>query len=422
MTDITTERIHKQYEVEKLFAAAVYSGAEWAVQEAGWLDPAAIRDPNIRAFWERVKEGEDAFSVANDVGITSEIFSWVTDCPDTSRPEEYGRQIVRHDYMTRVVAELSSVAKEAGRGDAAGVYDLIQALAAMSPFTASKFRTAADIAEEFPGKVEGIRSIPSGIPKMDKALGELELQVLHILAGRPSMGKSSLASQISRNVAASGKKALVFSLEMSEISWWARMACGAAGVEWRRLRTKDVTDDEEARVYRKSNELMATLGDNLIIDETPGAKMAQIWQSVATIQPALVVIDHARLVGDRNDNEVIRMGEISYGAKAIAKTFDCHMLLLCQLSRAVEHRSNKEPNLADLRDSGRLEEDADIVTFIYRPGLYYEDMDDSETKLLVKKNRDGPTATIKLWFDKKAQWFEEKNDFNPFDQAEKVAP
>jgi replicative DNA helicase len=252
------------------------------------------------------------------------------------------------------------------------------------------------------------RSIPTHIIPIDKSTGGLERQTLTILAARPSMGKSSLAWQIARNVAANQLKAYFFSLEMSATSLWAKAACGALGIRWRDVRNGEVTPEQLERIVETATELADCYQDRLWIDD--GVNTTEtIRQCVEKRRPDLVVVDHLRLMSDNSASEVLRLGEMTGNLKAIAKEFNCAVLCLAQLNREVEKESDKRPHLKDLRDSGQIEENADLVLMIYRED-YYEPpagkQSFSTTEILVRKFRDDVNnQRIELSFDTVHQWF-----------------
>lgn len=256
------------------------------------------------------------------------------------------------------------------------------------------------------------RSVPTGLSSLDDAIGGLERQSLSILAARPSMGKSTLAWQIARNVAASGRRTIFYSLEMSETSLWAKAICGAAGVRWRDIRGGDISDNVSTLLNEIASKLMTSYEDRLRVSD--GANTIEtIWQGVEKYKPDLIVVDHLRLVANREDNEVQRLGNITSALKQIAKTANCACLCLAQLNRGVENRDNKRPTLADLRDSGQIEENADLVLMMYRddyydnqPGSAKKAEVSSETELLIRKYRDDVgKGLVRLRYDLKEQWF-----------------
>lgn len=253
------------------------------------------------------------------------------------------------------------------------------------------------------------RSVPTYIPKLDDALGGIERQTLTVLAARPSMGKSTLAWQIARNVATAGLKAYFFSLEMSAPSLWAKAACGMTGVRWKDVRSQNVTDEQLEMVINASNDLMNRYADNLLLDDGTNTSET-IWAQVERHRPDLVVIDHLRLIADPGENETKRLGVVSQRLKDMSKSFNTAVLCLAQLNRGVEAQTDKRPTLADLRDSGQIEENADVVLMLYRDDYYTTENAGnrySMTEVLVRKFRDDiKNQRVKLAFDTRTQWFE----------------
>lgn len=258
------------------------------------------------------------------------------------------------------------------------------------------------------------RSIPTFITPIDNSLGGLERQTLTILAARPSMGKSTLAWQIARNIASNGLKAYIFTLEMGNNNLWAKAACGSLGLRWRDFRAGNATKQQKDELRIEVKRLMKLYGKNLLMDEGMNTTDT-IWQMVDKHRPDLVVVDHLRLVANMDDSEVRRLGYMSTKMKEIAKEFNCSSLVLAQLNRGVENRSNKRPQLADLRESGQIEENADVVLMMYREDYYDDDSpppEHSKTELLVRKFRDDILSQrVNLTFDTKHQFFGAKQEF-----------
>ena len=268
-------------------------------------------------------------------------------------------------------------------------------------------KTAYQSVQEFYDLLDNLegRSIPTFIPAVDKSLGGLERQTLTMLAARPSMGKTTLAWQFARNVASNDLRALFFSLEVSRVSLWAKAACGAAGVRWRNIRNGDYSVDEMNWLMQVSHDLGMSYADKLLIDDGMNTTKT-IWNKVEELRPDLVVVDHVRLVADKGDNEALRLGAVSKACKDIAKQFNCAFLLLSQLNRGVESQENKRPTLKDLRESGHLEENADVVLMMYREKYYNMESKNETTEILVRKFRDDVlNQRILLSFNEGAQWF-----------------
>lgn len=266
------------------------------------------------------------------------------------------------------------------------------------------------VAEMMHELAEGHKSllpgVSTGFSQLDKVTGGLQEGKLYLLGARPSMGKSALAVQIARHVAEvePTSAVAVFSYEMasSEISF--RMLGAALGYSSHRIRAGDVPQEME-RDIAVAAERMAALG--LVIDDSPPATISGLASScrrLARRAPlALVVVDYLQLMSSdryRNgDNRVAEVGDVSRGLKLLAGELNCPILACSQLSRQLENRQNKRPVLADLRESGNLEQDADLVAFLYRDFVYNESEDQRAAELIIAKQRAGALATIPLLFE-----------------------
>ena len=267
-----------------------------------------------------------------------------------------------------------------------------------------------DVGTRFNALVDaGQRCIETGIPPLDVMIGGLERQTEVVLSARPSMGKTALGLQIARNVAASGKKVIFFSLEMSAVSLWARVACPLASVSWRDVLANKLSLERQKYLKEKSQEMVDRLRNNLVIVDTRQTTES-IWRMVSQAHPDLVVVDHLRFVKDTGENENKRQGKICETLHDLAKAYDLAVLLLVQLNRGVEGQSDKRPQLKDLRDSGEIEETADSVLMIYRES-YYNTLGNQPandpTEIWIRKFRNGPAGgMVNLLFNKQAEWFE----------------
>lgn len=257
-----------------------------------------------------------------------------------------------------------------------------------------------------------IRGIPTGYKDLDNVLAGLQRSDLVVLAARPSMGKTALALNIAHNVALGVEQpVLIFSLEMSKEQLVDRMLAMESGVDAWALRTGNLTDGD----FEKISQAMGALSEaKIYIDDTPSITVSELRTKArreAHIRElGLVVVDYLQLMsGGRyggDGNRVQEISEISRGLKGIARELDIPVLALSQLSRSVESRSPQIPQLADLRESGSIEQDADVVAFIYREEYYKPDTDRKNvTDILIKKHRNGPTGAIELYFDREKQRF-----------------
>jgi len=258
-----------------------------------------------------------------------------------------------------------------------------------------------------------IRGVPTGFKDVDDKLAGFQRSDLIILAARPSMGKTALALNFAHNVAVQAKQpVLIFSLEMSKEQLVDRLLSMESGVDAWALRTGNLTDNDFERI----GQAMGTLSEaQIYIDDTPGITVSDLRTKArreAHQRPlGLIIVDYLQLMsgGSRfgNDfNRVQEISEISRGLKGIARELNVPVLALSQLSRSVESRSPQIPQLADLRESGSIEQDADVVAFIYREEYYNPDTDRKKlTDIFIKKHRNGPTGGVELYFDNEKQRF-----------------
>ncbi|MEM6758360.1 MAG: replicative DNA helicase [Pseudomonadota bacterium] len=280
----------------------------------------------------------------------------------------------------------------------------------------------------------GLAGIATGLVDLDKKLGGLHSSDLLILAGRPSMGKTSLATNVAFNIAKAYRKGIkpdgsegaieggvvgFFSLEMSAEQLAARILSEAAEVPSEQIRRGDMTEAEFRRFVEAAKALEAC---PLYIDDTPSIPIAQLAARARRLKRThgldLLIVDYVQLVRGTSDNRVQEIGEISMGLKAIAKELSIPVIGLSQLSRQVESRDDKRPQLSDLRESGSIEQDADVVMFVFREeyykerekpgdhdleamGKWQEEMErlHGRAEVIIGKQRHGPIGTVDLSFE-----------------------
>jgi replicative DNA helicase len=261
---------------------------------------------------------------------------------------------------------------------------------------------------------EKIRGVPTGYKDLDSTLAGFQRSDLVILAARPSMGKTALALNFAHNIAVqSSQPVLIFSLEMSKEQLVDRLLAMESGVNAWALRTGNLTDAD----FEKIGQAMGTLSEaQIFIDDSPGISISDLRTKArreAHKRPlGLIIVDYLQLMsggsryGTGDVNRVQEISEISRGLKGIARELNVPILALSQLSRSVESRSPQIPQLADLRESGSIEQDADVVAFIYREEYYNPDTDRKKlADIFIKKHRNGPTGGVELYFDNERQRF-----------------
>jgi replicative DNA helicase len=259
-----------------------------------------------------------------------------------------------------------------------------------------------------------VRGIPTGFKDIDSTLAGFQRSDLIILAARPSMGKTALALNFAHNVAVQANQpVLIFSLEMSKEQLVDRLLSVESGVDAWALRTGNLTDAD----FEKIGQAMGTLSEaQIFIDDSPGITMSDLRTKArreAHRRPlGLIIVDYLQLMsggsrfGSDYANRVQEISEISRGLKGVARELNVPVLALSQLSRSVESRSPQIPQLADLRESGSIEQDADVVAFIYREEYYNPETDRKKlTDIFIKKHRNGPVGNIELYFDNERQRF-----------------
>ena len=251
---------------------------------------------------------------------------------------------------------------------------------------------------------DSITPISTGISDLDRVITGLNRSDLILLAARPGMGKTSFALNIARNVSVIAKKTVAFfSLEMTKEQLASRLLSSEALVGGTKLRTGRLSKEEWQRIWQATDVLGQA---DLYLDDTPGITVPEIKAKLRRLKSIdLVVIDYLQLMstGRRSDNRVQEISEITRNLKVLAKELNVPVICLSQLSRASEQRSDHRPKLSDLRDSGSIEQDADIVLFLYREGYYDRDeenansaIDQNSGECNVAKNRHGEMSTVKL--------------------------
>jgi replicative DNA helicase len=250
-----------------------------------------------------------------------------------------------------------------------------------------------------------IKGISTGFTKLDEYTGGLHGGDLFIVGGRPSMGKTALALNIAQHVALKLKQTVaIFSLEMSKESLLTRMVCAAARVDSQKFRAGYLNRQERDKLRDALHQLVEA---PLYIDDTPGVHLMDMHAKLRRLQaerePKLVILDYLQLMNGRGrfENRVQEISALSRGMKLLAKEMNVPMLVLSQLSRAVEKREDDHrPQLSDLRDSGSIEQDADVVGFVFRPEVYDNKREDLKglAELIIAKQRNGPVGTVNLVF------------------------
>jgi replicative DNA helicase len=377
------------------------------------------------AILELFRKGEviDPISVADwldrtgkldDVGGASGIHDLIASVP-TAANAAYHARIVREKAMLRRLIQAGTDVVKLGYEGGEDVnltidqaeqliYDVAQGRVS-SEYTSLKELLSEGferIEQRFENRSE-VTGLATGFNDLDRKTAGLQPQNLVVIAARPAMGKSSLALGISQYVAVELRRpAVIFSLEMSKAEIVDRILSSEARIESGKVRTGRLGDTDWASL----SDAMGRLAEApLFIDDTPAITLMEIRAKCRRLKQRhgldLVVVDYLQLMQShrRVENRVQEVSEISRGLKMIAKELDVPVIALSQLSRQPESRTDKRPQLADLRESGSIEQDADLVMFIYRDEMYDKDTPDrGVAELLLAKHRNGPTGEVKLAF------------------------
>lgn len=349
-----------------------------------------------------------------EVGGVSYLTELVESIPTAAHVIEYAR-ITRHKAtLRRLLSASSRIAEMAYREDE-DLQKILDAaereiFAVSQKYLTKNFIQIRDVLNESFERIEEIhknkgqlRGVPTGFRDLDNLLAGLQRSDLVILAARPSMGKTSLALNIAQHAAVvHGIPVGIFSLEMSKEQLVDRLLCGEAEVDAWKMRTGNLSDED----FPKIGHAMGVLSEApLYIDDSPMVSVSEIRTKARRLQSehglGLLVIDYLQLMqGSGNeDTRVQEISEISRSLKALARELNIPVLALSQLSRAVESRTPHIPQLSDLRESGSIEQDADVVIFIYREDYYDKDsVRKNIADILIRKHRNGPIGDVQLYF------------------------
>jgi replicative DNA helicase len=371
------------------------------------------REPiDLLTLSSKLKESVDL----DRIGGMSYLTEMVNSVPSSSNAEHYAEIISKKHTMRRLIEAAEGIAK-IGYDEEQGIEELLdkaekKIYEVTSKNLSGKYVEMKDVLGEAMERLDRLhktkgelRGVPTGFKDLDNKLSGLQNSDLIILAARPSMGKTSLALDIARNAAIRHNiPTAIFSLEMSTQQLVDRMLSAESRVDAWRLRTGALNLEEEfGRITAALDPLSKA---PLYIDDQAANNILKIRSVVRRLKHeknlGLVVIDYLQLMTPTQtkggDNVVQQITEISHSLKQLAKEFDIPVLALSQLSRAVEQRGGK-PRLSDLRDSGSIEQDADVVMFIHRDQNDEGGGKKQDAEILIEKHRNGPTGSIKLFFD-----------------------
>ena len=351
-----------------------------------------------------------------EIGGATYLATLVDTVPLAVNAKHYAKIVHDKASLRRLIERANEIAKQCfeDRGNVDEIIDFAES--SIFEISKNKHKQAFyPISEIIDGNIETLEErqgnkalvtgIPTGFTRLDNLISGLQKSELIILAARPSMGKTALALNIARNAAVDANVPVaIFSLEMSKEQLSMRLLCSEARIDSSRLRGGFFSMED----WRKLTDAAGVLSDtSIFIDDTPDISGMEIRAKARRLKMekdiGLVIIDYLQLMKGRMSAERrdLEISEISRSLKALAKELDVPVMALSQLNRMLEQRNDKQPRLSDLRESGALEQDADVVAFIYRDEIYNSD-DNNPKKgtadILIRKNRNGPTGEATLTF------------------------
>lgn len=425
-------------DMEASVLGAILIDADAIVKVADILQPVDFYDERHRQIYEsclRLYGGQAAIDVLTlseelraegnlqDIGGSAYLTQLTNIVPTSANAEQYAGVIATKSIRRRLIS-VSNEISQIGHDEKRTIAELVEEAEAKL-FEVSQRHVSSDIAsmetilaESFDRldtlhKDKGtIRGVPTSFKDLDNKLAGLQKSDLLILAARPAMGKTAMALNLAQNVAVKAEKpVLLFSLEMSKEQLVDRMLASEAGVNSWNLRTGNMSDAD----FEKIGHAMGSLSEaQLYIDDTPGITVSELRtkarREAHKHELGLIIVDYLQLMsgGTRfagSPNRVQEISEISRGLKGVARELNVPLIALSQLSRSVESRSPQVPQLADLRESGSIEQDADVVMFLYREDYYNPDSTERPNILdvIISKHRNGPTGKVELFFDRERQ-------------------
>jgi replicative DNA helicase len=434
----TPEQPHN-LEAEASLLGAILIDADALVKIADIISAEDFYDPRHQHIYEAIvalyerRSPIDVLTLADQlkstgfldmVGGASYLTELTNFVPTAAHVEQYA-DIVAQKAMRRRLIRASQDLTHLGFDESKQLRELIeeaeqrlfqvsqqhvkQTIVSLETILAESFDRLDDLHKD-KGKIRGV---PTGFRDIDDVLAGLQRSDLFILAARPSMGKTAFVLNLAHNIAIQAKESvLFFSLEMSKEQLVDRLLSMESGVDAWALRTGNLTDQD----FEKIGQAMGTLSEaKIYIDDTPGITVSDLRTKARREAHqhglGLIIVDYLQLMsgGSRfggSDNRVQEISEISRGLKGVARELNVPVIALSQLSRSVESRSPQIPQLADLRESGSIEQDADVVAFIYREDYYNPETENKNiTTILIKKHRNGPTGNVDIYFDRDKQRF-----------------
>src|SRR3954454_11989692 len=369
-----------------------------------------------------VTEELAATKLLEDVGGISYLSELAGSVPTAANIEYYAKIVEEKSLLRRLIRTATSIAQDSYTRE--DEVDALLGEAEKSILEVSQRKSAGsfhqmkdvlvrtyDNIEVMHNRVGDITGIATGFAELDKMTAGFQRNDLIIVGARPSVGKTAFALNIAQNVATkTDENVAIFSLEMGAEQLVMRMLCAEGNIDAQRLRTGSLTDDD----WGKLTMAMGSLSNSgIFIDDTPGVRISDIRSKCRRLQQehglGMILIDYLQLIlgsGRSGENRQQEVSEISRSLKQLARELQVPIIALSQLSRGVEQRQDKRPMMSDIRESGSIEQDADIVAFLYRDDYYDKESENKNIiEIIIAKQRNGPTGTVSLAFVKEYNKF-----------------
>ena len=352
----------------------------------------------------------DQLEKAGGVTYITEVSSSV---PTTANLSSYIKIVEEKSILRRLIKASTAIIEDSynKQGEVEGVLDLAEKkiFDIAEKRSTSDFESLSDVLERGFLEIERlfnnkgqITGVPSGFTDLDAKTSGFQKGDMVLIAARPSMGKTTFALNIAENAALrEGKSVVIFSLEMPKEQLAYKLLCSEANVDMIKLRTGNLDDKDWENIARATGPLSKA---KIYIDDTAGVTVMEMRSKCRRLKMEygidLILIDYLQLMsGSSSENRQQEVSEISRSIKALAKEMECPVIALSQLSRAPEQRADHRPMLSDLRESGSIEQDADLVMFLYRDEYYNKETEDKNmAECIVAKHRNGPVGTVKMAF------------------------
>ncbi|BFQ94745.1 replicative DNA helicase [Enterococcus cecorum] len=447
MNEMWQENVPPQdIEAEQAVLGAIFLDAEALVEAMAQIEPQdfyrrahqiifrsmiALNDRNENIDIITLKSQIESENTLEDVGGISYLTELSQVTPTASGVEHYAKIVKDKSTLRELIQAATKIVKE-GYSQEGSVEEIVEAaekgiLNVSEKRNSTGFQAISDVLnstmehiDRLSQQNEEITGLPTGYPELDKMTAGLQPEELIILAARPAVGKTAFALNIAQNIGTrTDRSVAIFSLEMGAESLVNRMLCAEGTIEAGHLRTGQLTEQEWHNLIMAMGSLSNT---SIFIDDTPGIKVSEIRARCRRLAQekgnlGLILIDYLQLIeGSGRESRQQEVSEISRQLKKLAKELKVPVIALSQLSRSVEQRQDKRPVLSDIRESGSIEQDADIVAFLYREDYYQrqgteEDKNEEEQavndviEVIIEKNRSGARGTVELLFKKEYNKF-----------------